>query len=160
MPRIGITGHMNLTPATEKLVTAALREVLAPYTDGDLVGVSCLARGADQLFACVVLDLGGTLEVILPSSTYREQKVKPDNQSAFDDLLGRALRVHTMPFIEADRDAYEAANEKLLHAIDRLVAVWDGQPSADQGGTGATVEQARQLGATVDVVWPRGAQRG
>jgi len=159
VPRIGITGHMNLTPATEKLVTAVLHDVLAPYADNNLVGVSCLARGADQLFARVVLDVGGQLEVVLPTSTYREQKVKPENLATFDELLGQAVDAHTMPFTEANREAYEAANNTLLDTIERLVAVWDGQPSADQGGTGATVEQARQLGKPVDVVWPAGAER-
>lgn len=159
MPRIGITGHMNLTPATEDLVTAALRELLTPYANADLVGVSCLARGADQLFARVVLELGGRLEAVLPTSTYREQKVKPDNLAAFDALLNRAAHVHTMPFTTANREAYETANTKLLDTIERLVAVWDGQPSPDQGGTGATVTQARRLGKPVDVVWPSGAQR-
>lgn len=159
MPRIGITGHMNLTPATEKLVSAALHDLLAPYADSDLVGVSCLARGADQLFARAVLDIGGQLEVVLPTSTYREQKVKPDNLATFDELLGQASQVHAMPFTEANREAYEAANNTLLDTIERLIAVWDGQPSADQGGTGATVAEARQLGRPVDVVWPAGAER-
>jgi len=40
------------------------------------------------------------------------------------------------------------------------VAVWDDQPSKDQGGTGALVEQARKLGKQVHVVWPEGAARG
>lgn len=31
-------------------------------------GVTCLARGADQIFARVVLDLGGTVEVVLPAA--------------------------------------------------------------------------------------------
>lgn len=57
MPRIGITGHMNLTPATEKLVTAALYELLTLYESTNLVGVNCLARSADQLFARIVHDL-------------------------------------------------------------------------------------------------------
>lgn len=159
MPRIGITGHMNLTPATEDLVSSALRESLAPYVGDGLVGVSCLARGADQIFARVVLDAGGRLEVVLPTATYRERKVKPHNLAVFDALLSRATEVHTMPFTETNRDAYEAANKKLLDSIDRLVAVWDGRPSDAQGGTGATVTEARQLGTPVDVVWPAGAQR-
>jgi hypothetical protein len=160
LPRIGITGHMNLTPPTETLVKEALHGLLAPYADGDLVGVSCLARGADQLFARAVLDIGGRLEVVLPTSTYREQKVKQDNLATFDELLDHADHVHTMPFTEANRDAYEAANNTLLGTIERLVAVWDGEPSADQGGTGATVIQARQQGTPVDILWPEGAARG
>jgi hypothetical protein len=159
MPRIAVTGHMNLTPATETLVEAALRELLAPEHGPELTGMSCLARGADQLFARVVLDLGGQLVVVLPSPNYREQKVSPDNQVLFDELLAKASDVRCLPFAEADRQAYEAANQTLLSLADRLVAVWDGQPGKDQGGTGALVERARGLGKAVEVVWPKGAER-
>ncbi len=160
MTRIAVTGHMNLTPATRTLVDAALRDLLADEQGAGLIGISCLAKGADQLFARVVLDLGGQLIVVLPSPNYREQKVKPDNRALFDDLLAKASEVRVMPLAESNRQAYEAANNTLLNMADRLVAVWDGQPSKDQGGTGAVVEQARQLGKPVLVVWPEGAARG
>lgn len=48
--RIGITGHSNLTPDTVPLVVEALRAVLAGI-ERPVVGVTCLARGADQVFA-------------------------------------------------------------------------------------------------------------
>ncbi|GAU68072.1 hypothetical protein SSP35_06_01570 [Streptomyces sp. NBRC 110611] len=43
----------------------------------ELVGVTCLARGSDTLFAEAVVEAGGRLVVILPSRDYREAKVKP-----------------------------------------------------------------------------------
>lgn len=151
MPRIGVTGHMDLTPPTQALVEAAIREMLTEKLDG-LTGISCLARGADQIFARVVLDVGGALIVVLPSPNYREQKVTPDNRAAFDELLAAAAEVQHMPFAEANRQAYAAANAALLNMVDKLVAVWDGQPSLDQGGTAALVGQARQLGKPVHVI--------
>ncbi|SCK39132.1 hypothetical protein YWIDRAFT_06590 [Streptomyces sp. SceaMP-e96] len=65
-----------------------------------------------------------------------------------------------MPYDAANRAAYEAANGELLKRADRLVAVWDGVPSTGKGGTADTVEQARDAGLPVDVVWPSGAERG
>jgi hypothetical protein len=159
MARIGISGHMNLTPATETLVQEALRELLSAEPATELVGISCLARGADQLFAREVLDLGGQLIVVLPSANYREQKVRPENQALFDELLGKATEIRTIPLAQSNRAAYEAANMVLLDLAERLVAVWDGQSPTDQGGTGAVVEQAHQLGKPVHVVWPEGAER-
>ena len=91
MTRIGITGHSNLSADSVPLVHQALVEVLAPHKSGDLVGVSCLARGADQIFAEVVLEAGGRLEVVLPSVDYREAKVKPYNLDQFDDLPGEVF---------------------------------------------------------------------
>jgi hypothetical protein len=159
MPRVAVTGHMDLTPATTALVDAALRNLLASYQYVGLTGVTCLAKGADQVFARTVLELGGQLIVVLPSPNYREHKVMPDNRPLFDELLAKATEVHHMPYAEPGREAYEAANGMLLDIADRLVAVWDGQPSDDQGGTGAVVQQAQQLGKQVHVIWPLGAAR-
>jgi len=160
MPRIGITGHMNLTPATASLVESAIRRALAPYLPDGLTGVSCAAAGADTIFAEAVLDLDGALEVILPASDYRERKVKLQHATSFDELIRRASRVRVMPYAESNRDAYQAANEALISSCDRLLAVWDGGSPTDRGGTAAVVESARSRGVPVEVLWPDGAQRG
>ncbi|WP_219414539.1 hypothetical protein [Pseudonocardia nigra] len=156
--RIGITGHMNLTPASVPIVAAELRKVLAEYGE-PLVGVSCLARGADQVFARAVLELGGRLDVVLPAADYRERKVKPDNREEFEVLIGQADNVRVLPFETSNRDAYVAANEAVLTTVDVLVAVWDGAPPDGKGGTGDTVQAARGRGVSVTVVWPDGAHR-
>lgn len=85
--KIGITGHTNLTPASITVVRDALRTALAPYVEEGITGVTCLAKGADQIHAQVVLELGGEVVVVLPSRNYREKKVKPANRDQFDDLL-------------------------------------------------------------------------
>jgi hypothetical protein len=105
--RIGITGHSNLSADTVALVTAALRAVLTDISS-PVVGVSCLARGADQVFARAVLELGGELEVVLPAGDYRERKVKPSNAADFDELLGKASTVTTTPFAESSAAASRA----------------------------------------------------
>lgn len=159
MPRIGITGHANLTTETVPLVAEGIRTAVAPYVDDGLTGVTCLACGADQVFARVVLDLGGAIDVVLPAADYRERKVKPDNAAEFDELLGKAATVHTMPFAESNREAYMAASEHILSTVDALVAVWDGGPSGGYGGTADVVDAARGRGIPITVVWPPGAER-
>jgi hypothetical protein len=150
---------MNLTLESVPLVAAEIRKVLSEH-EGPLVGVSCLARGADQVFARVVLELGGQLDVVLPAADYRERKVGPDNRAEFDELLGQAANVRVLPFETSNRDAYVAANEVVFTSVDALVAVWDGAPPDGKGGTGDTVEAARARGIPVIVVWPDGAARG
>jgi hypothetical protein len=159
LARIGVTGHSNLTADTVPLVADDLRAALAGYAWTELVGVTCLARGADQVFARVVLDLGGTIEVVLPAADYRERKVKPANAADFDDLVGKATAVHTMPFAESSREAYMAASEFVLDTVDAMVAVWDGDSSSGYGGTGDVVAAARERDVPVTVVWPAGASR-
>ena len=160
MPRIGITGHSSLSDDTARRVADALRDVLAAHADDKLVGVTCLARGADQIFAKVVLELGGAVEVVLPAADYRERKVKPDNAAEFDELLARADAVHTMPAPMSNREAYLAAGAYVLACVDEMVGVWDGAPPDGAGGTGDTVRIAREQGLPVTVVWPDGARRG
>lgn len=160
MARIGITGHSDLTAETVPLVADGIRSVLAGHRPGELVGVTCLASGADQVFARTILDLGGRVEAVLPAADYRDRKVKPDNVADFDELIGRAAAVHTMPFAESSREAYMAASEHVLDAVDEMVAVWDGGPSGGHGGTADVVNAARERGVPVTVVWPEGSGRG
>jgi hypothetical protein len=157
---LAVTGHMNLTDETVPLVRNALRELLAFHACPDLVGVSCIARGSDSLFADAVINAGGRLVVVLPSEDYRQAKVKPDHAEQFDRLRAAAAEVLVMPHANANREAYEAANRVLLERADRLVAVWDGQaPEGKGGGTADVVVAASDAGIPVDVIWPRGAAR-
>ncbi|MGR8010418.1 hypothetical protein [Streptomyces hypolithicus] len=159
MAALAVTGHMDLTGESVPLVRAALRGLLAAY-GADLTGVSCIAAGADSLFAEEVVALGGRLVVVIPSQDYRAAKVKPGHAPVFDHLVEAAVEVVTLPYETANRAAYEAANAELLTRADRLVAVWDGTPpSGKGGGTADTVEGARAAGLPVDVVWPDGAAR-
>ncbi|UGT44240.1 hypothetical protein LTV02_12965 [Nocardia yamanashiensis] len=159
MTRIGVAGHMNITADTAVLVYDEITRMLAAAgPSSELVGISCIARGADSVFAQAVLDLGGRLEVVLPCRSYRERKVKPDHAEQFDALLARADVVNVLDFDVAGAEAYEAANESLVGSSDRLIAVWDGKPS-EQGGTGTVVEFAQSKGVPVDVVWPAGSTR-
>lgn len=160
MPRIGISGHTNLTATTVPLVAAGIRTALEQHARDGLVGVTCLAYGADQVFARVVLELGGTTEAVIPAADYRDRKVEPDNAAEFDELLGKATAVHTMRFAESNGAAYMAASEHMLSTVSALVAVWDGGPSGGYGGTADVVAAARERGLPVTVVWPDGAARG
>lgn len=157
--RIGVTGHSNITPDSLRIVADAIRAALADL-GGPITGLSCLARGADQVFARVVLDMGGDLEVVLPAADYREQKVKPDNRADFENLIQRATAVRVLPFETANRDAYAAAGDAVLADVVALVAVWDGAPPDGKGGTGDTVTVARERGLPIMIVWPDGAERG
>ena len=83
-----MTGHAGLPAATAELVTAGLHDHLRAYTPG-LVGVTMLGPGADQLFARVVLELGGTLHVVVPAAQYRDSFEDPDAQRGYDELYAQ-----------------------------------------------------------------------
>ncbi|GAA3874921.1 hypothetical protein GCM10022243_44810 [Saccharothrix violaceirubra] len=158
--RVGITGHGNLVPECVDGVRAALRATVEQEVPGgsSLVGVTCLAPGADQLFARVVLDLGGRVEVVLPALDYRD-RMKPEKRPAYDELLAKAHVVSVLPNELSGRHAYVMANERMLASVELLIAVWDGNPPDGRGGTADVVETARASGVPVVVVWPPGAAR-
>jgi hypothetical protein len=157
--RIGVTGHRHLTRSTVDLVARALDGCVTRHAGPrGLVGITCLAEGADQLFADAVLAHGGDLDVVVPAGDYRS-RMTGEAGRGFDRLVGRAQRVTTLPYPEAKGSAYMAASLVLVERSDLLVAVWDGERSVSFSGTGDVVGYARQVGVPVEVVWPAGARR-
>lgn len=158
--RIAVTGHMDVSADCVELIRTEILSQLKEHATGSspVTGISCLARGADSIFAEAVLDSGGALEVVLPSPHYRDTKVKPDHAPVFDRLIAEANRVRTLPFDDVNKEAYEAANEVLVGDCDRLLAVWDGKKSG-RSGTATVVENAESRNVPVTIVWPRGASR-
>ena len=89
MIRIGITGHRALTPQVSELVADLIRAHLAPH-GCELTGMSCLADGADTLFAKTVVDTGAPLEVIVPAEEYRAG-LPAEHRPTYDHLLEQAV---------------------------------------------------------------------
>lgn len=160
--RIGITGHMDIGPETMRLVADALRMYLLELDETrtrGMVGVSCLAPGADRIFADVLLDLGGRLEVIMPLGEYSDETAQFDDGPVLGELLRRAESVRAIESPQGRPQAYVATNEAILDSIDSLVAVWNGVTSEKPGGTAHMVRTARSRRIPVTVIWPEGAKR-
>jgi hypothetical protein len=142
-----------------ELIDAAIRAELRPYAaDGQLIGLSCLADGADQIFAQAVLDLGGRLEAVIPAEQYRE-RLPDEAKPEYDALFAQAVAVHRFDFDESTAEAHMAASIGMVKKADRLFAIWDGEPARSYGGTADVVAYARERGTPVTVIWPAGAWR-
>ncbi len=157
MHRIAISGHRGLPGATADLVDKAIRAALAEHAP-DMTGISCLADGADQIFARAVTDLGGKLEVIIPAARYRAG-LPEEAHPEYDRLLAQATAFRRMPFIESTSESHMEASKAMIDLADELFAVWDGQPARAAGGTADVVAYAREHGTPVRVIWPHGAER-
>lgn len=152
--RIGVTGHRDLTLNTVALVSRALEEHLAAYED--VVGITSLAEGADQLFARAILDRGGELDALVPSHEYRSLRA---DLAEYDRLLARAHWVTRLPFRADGPAAHMAASLVMVERSNLVLAVWDGQPARSFAGTADVVAYARQIQVPVTVIWPPGAAR-
>lgn len=158
MTRVAFTGHRGMPEDVAALVDAALREELLRHDDGELIGITSLADGADTLFAHAVLDAGGRLQAVIPAANYREA-LPAAHRRVLDDLLARATDVVHLDHDESTSESHMAAARHMLDDADELVAVWDGKPARGYGGTADVVAEARQRGISVTVVWPTGARR-
>lgn len=155
--RIAVSGHRGLPDATAELVKKAIRVALAE-AGPRVTGISCLADGADQIFARAVTDHGGSLEVIIPAGRYRDG-LPATSHPEYDRLLAEAAAVRRLPFAEPTPEAYMAASELLIDSAEELYAIWDGLPARGYGGTADVVAYAREHGKPVRVIWPDGATR-
>jgi hypothetical protein len=150
---------VQLAPSSRALVRYAVVDALMPYANTDLTGVSCIAPGADTIFAHAVLDLGGRLEVILPATDYRDD-IDDADTADFDGLLTLASSVRTLPFRAGSRIAYDAASRAMVNSeLDGLYAVWDGKDDGAIGNTASVVAYARMVDVPVRIIWPAGAER-
>jgi hypothetical protein len=157
MTRIAISGHRSLPADTTELIDQAIRAALSGLLP-DVTGISCLSDGSDQLFARAVTDLGGSLEVIIPATQYRDG-LPDDARPEYDSLITQAQTVRQLPFTESNSESHMAASTAMIDTADMLYAVWDGRPARGYGGTADVVAYARQHGIPVQVIWPDGAQR-
>jgi hypothetical protein len=156
--RIGVTGHQDIPPEALTYVERGVAGVLTRYT-GDLVGVSSLAAGADQIFATAILQRGGTLHAIIPCKNYEATFSDPEGRARFSDLLSQASHAEILDHEGPSEDAFFDAGRHVVEKSDLLIAVWDGRPAQGFGGTADIVRYAQEHGRAVEVVWPSGVAR-
>lgn len=159
MTRVGCTGHQNLSAATRRNVAAAIGAALAAETDEDLVGLSSLAEGADQMFALAVLAAGGQLHAVIPSKNYEQSFQSERSRTTYAALLGLAATSKVLAFDAPTEDAFLAAGHEVADQSDFLLAVWDGKGAGGKGGTADIVAYAQKRRVETRVIWPPGARR-
>ena len=151
--KVGVTGHRRFEdPEDLAWAELSLREKLA--TCGEIYGLTSLAKGADQIFALVVLQLGGTIEAVLPFPGYGENFEDQGEADGYRELIGRCAKVTTLQFAGSKERSYLAAGEYVADHSDLLIAIWDGQAAAGLGGTGDAVAYARRAGKRVYQINP------
>jgi hypothetical protein len=158
--RVAVSGHRGITPEVSGLIRDGIDSALAELAPNgtDLIGLTCLADGADQIFASAVMDRGGSIEVIVPSDGYRE--ALPDTaKPVYDELISQASKVRYCDHRESTPTAHMDASRLMLDTAEHLIAVWDGKPARGYGGTADVVQDAHNRGLPVSIVWPTGAFR-
>lgn len=142
--RVGISGHQRLTdPSGWEWVRQQMRDGLASLPS-PIVGVTSLAVGADTMFAEVVLELGGSLEVVVPFADYEDRFATDEDRRVYRSLLARAAQVEVLERHGTDDEAYYASGKRMADLSALLILVWEGRPAAGLGGTADIAAYARR----------------
>jgi hypothetical protein len=148
---IGVTGHRDLVPseldALRKLITHMFDELRSHFPHTPLRLMTALAEGADRLAAHAAHDADVEVQVVLPMprEIYRNDFKSPESNAEFDELCANA-EVIELPTVRAgdqaiespgrDRDmAYANCGMFISAHCHILLALWDGVPSNNLGGT-------------------------
>ncbi len=167
-------------PAAETQVRRAIMKSLTEMStrgehgEGFCYGYASCACGADILFHEALKELGGESHVVLPC----EKKAFIKNSVAFvapnpnrprwsrrcEQILGQAAEVVTASDqqLASGSESYEYAN-LILHGLAKMkaaqlntelfgLAVWDGNPVDDAGGTADNVKRWEQAGVSLNLI--------
>lgn len=142
--RIGITGHQRLKDPTRWDWVNLEVDRLLSSVPPPLLGITSLAVGADQLFACAVLRRGGSLEAVIPFAGYEFTFPEGHERQTYTQLLKQAVRKEVLERRGSDKEAYLASGKRVVDQAELLIAVWDALPALGLGGTGDVVRYALQ----------------
>ncbi|MEO0345550.1 MAG: hypothetical protein AAF229_04780 [Pseudomonadota bacterium] len=155
---VAVTGHRDLVAHERDGIKAAITDCLAEltsrYPEREIVAMTALAAGADQLAADAARDAGCRVYAVLPMGTenYRNDFAGPEERANFDARLASADAVFELPpapgaseteiaVAGPARDAqYARLGVYLAAHCHVLIAVWDGKPPQHIGGTGHVVQ--------------------
>lgn len=141
---LGVTGHQDIgSPETVAWVVQAIQDYVASVSIER--GISCLARGADQLFADILRQRSIPYWAVIASADYETTFSTPESLETHRQLREHAARVIELDHAEASEQAYYDAGIKLVDLSTALLAVWNGQPARGLGGTGDIVKYARSV---------------
>src|SRR5690606_36272276 len=130
--KVGITGHQEFeSKDVQRWVEAQIR--LFVLTNQIEVGFTCLARGADQIFARVLLDHNIPYIAIIPSADYEDTFPDETTLTQFEYLRTFAAEVKNIGYAQATEEAFFEASKELVNSSDHIVAIWNGNPAKSLG---------------------------
>ncbi|MFF4508245.1 DUF834 domain-containing protein [Streptomyces sp. NPDC001401] len=156
---IAVVGHADLAPWTLALLEEELRARLARCAKAGRTGLVRVGQGLPVAFGRAAQQAGLALVTVVPTLNRVPALLRERDRLAAGELLLLSQQVRLLEYDPADRDACVRADERLLRACARVVAIWDGTASNGQDTTAHLVAYARSHGIDVEVLWPDGAER-
>ncbi|WP_181806558.1 hypothetical protein [Streptomyces shenzhenensis] len=156
---IAVVGHEDLAPWTLALLEEELRARLARCAEAGWTGMVRVGQGLPVAFGRAAKQAGLALVTVVPTLNRVPALLRERDWRAAGELLLLSEQVRLLEYDPADRDACVGADERLLRACARVLAIWDGTASNGRDRTAHLVAYARSHGIDVEVLWPAGAER-
>lgn len=169
---VGVTGHRlhRLAGCDLALLDRRLDSLLAAIEESAKAAgarrfglLSNFANGADRIAGRAALDLGWTLDALLPfprDDFARDFENGPDLAAFLAQLERARSQLHLRPArapADDGTEGYERAGRAILDRCNMLVGVWDKAPARGRGGAAQIIAEAIDRGIPVAVVDPRGS---
>jgi hypothetical protein len=152
---LGFAGHRMVTDK-EALREAIRRELVAMkgLLGNRMIAISSAAAGADLIFlkSCVELRIPAIVILPFPEERFSEDFEDEEEWAMAQRLSGVALARYVAPGGKEAPEAYQIVSRLLLEWADAFIFAWNGEPQKGAGGTGETVEEARDLGIPSRVI--------
>ena len=146
---VGITGHQHIDDDTAwTWVDKTISKILKFHKE-TLTGITSLAVGSDQLFARIVLTLGGSPYVVIPFPDYERTFTNPEDLRSYRAYIEASDNIETLDPSDSDELAYLAAGRRVVDLAEIMIAVWDGNPANGIGGTADIVNYALEKGTNI-----------
>jgi hypothetical protein len=141
--KVGLTGHQDIGSKSDiDWVKDSLIEQIEKYKVS--LGISCLAVGADQLYAELLHSKVIPFIVIIPSFGYEKTFDEKTELLNYNRLLLTAQDIVRMDFPFPSEEAFYAAGKEVVNQSNMLFAIWNGKKAKGLGGTGDIVNFAKQ----------------
>src|SRR5262249_11898774 len=105
-------------------------------------GYTCLARGADQIYAHILSRKSLRLVAVIPCTDY-ESTFGKDDLVRYHAFLRRAHRTIMLPATGPSEAAFYEAGRFVVDSVDIMIAAWNGEPARGLGGTADVVAYAK-----------------
>lgn len=139
---IGITGHQNLDIAVIDWLKHELFIEINQLNVNE--AFSCLAIGADQIFAEIVLANEIPLTAVVPCLNYKTT-FDSNGLALYKNLLSRSKNTIKLNFKKPSENAFFESGKTVVSNSDILFAIWDNMPAKGLGGTADIVAFASNL---------------
>lgn len=152
---IGFAGHRRVDD--RKALTTAIREELAHIREKlgpRLITLSSAAAGADLIFlrACVELRIPAIIVLPFPEERFAQDFDDTEEWGMAEKLMSVSLAKYVVAGGHEAPEAYQVVSRHLVEWADAFLFAWNGERPLGKGGTGETVEEARDLGIPARII--------